>query len=194
VRHVELFENQSSVFDLVERPMELLEIILGMADRFDVAFEVSQFRAQHSIDGRSVRKVIRFEHIDEEVDRGAIIKSNRLQDRVKGRSISLEDALDLVNVVALQIIDEDHIVESVGEKRSRGQADFLVPAGDFFAAADDLPLSFVRGYRPKLGRSASSDRKSFGRNCSSPFPVTNRAIRKKGHVDGFVIIRPSLAQ
>jgi len=120
------------MYDLVKSRAELLEFILGMADRFDIAFVISLFCPQHSIDGSSMSEVIGFQHVDQEVDRGTGVRSNRLQHRIKRHSVSLKDFFYLVSVVVLQIIDQDDVIEVAGKIPPGKQPDFFVAVGNPF--------------------------------------------------------------
>ena len=191
--HVELLENRSSVFDLVESRTEPLELVLGMADRFDIAFEVGQFGPQDAIDRGSVGKVVGFEHIDQEMDRGPGFQSDGIQNRVKRQPVSLEDGRGMVPMVVLQIVNEDDVIEPpdrylrADKAISSSLSGISLPEPTIFSffLADVMGRSCgIRlATRKTQCPSASSDRKSFGKNCSSPFPVTRRAILKKRHVE-----------
>ena len=93
------------MFDFIKSWSDSLELVLGMADRFDIAFEVADLCSQNAVDGCGVSEVVGFQHIDQEMHRGARYVSDRVQESVERKSISLKDSLSIVPVVVLQVID-----------------------------------------------------------------------------------------
>jgi hypothetical protein len=89
---------------------------------------------EHLVDGATVGKVIRFEHVGEEVNRRPLAFVGP-EHSVEGLPVSREDLGDLRTPVELNVINQKKVVgRLVSKKASRWHSQFLLIAGRYCLA------------------------------------------------------------